>query len=381
MDESIIPYGKPFVDQDDIQAVVQVLKSDSLTQGQSGKVFEKALAEYCRSKFAVTFSSGTASLHAVYSCCGLDFGDQVIMSPMTFVATANALLYVGAEPVFVDIERDTGNIDPNLIEKSITSRTKAIVVVDYAGHPVDLSQIFEIAQKYDLLVIEDGCCGLGGEYMGKRIGSLSDLTIFSFHAVKNITTGEGGAVLTDHKEFYEKLCLFRSHGIIKNHQKSQVEGDWVQQMEILGYNYRISDIQSALGNSQLKKLDHFITKRRKIAQYYDQEFQSNPYFDCPIEKSYAKSSYHLYSIRLKDSCLSQKKEIFAKLRKLGLWVQVHYVPVYRHPYYEKLGYHQKDFPKTEDFYRREISLPLYPKMTDQDVSRCIDVIWKVFKSF
>jgi len=393
---SFIPYSRQLIDDADIEEVVRILKSDWLTQGSKVKEFEEALAAYCGAKYATVFSSGTAALHAAYFVTDINKGDEIITSPITFLSTANAALFLGAYPVFVDIEINTGSINPDLVERAITKKTKAVVPVDYAGHPADLEKIAEIAKKYNLLVIEDACHALGAEYKNRKIGSCkySDMTVFSFHPVKSITTGEGGAVLTNNKEYYEKLIMFRQHGVTKNPKKflnkslsftphtshlTPHANHWYYEMQFLGYNYRLTDIQCALGISQLKKLDKFIERRRQIVKIYKEAFENNDFFNLPVEKNYAKSSWHLYPIRLKDKYKDKKKEIFAKLREKGLGVQVHYIPVYWQPYYQKLGYKKGICPNAEDFYEREVSIPLYPKMSDEDIRYVIEKIFEVFK--
>ncbi len=369
MDDRFIPYGRQFIDEEDIKSVVEVLRSDFITQGSKIPEFEEKLASYCGAKHAVVFNSGTSALHGAYFALGLSKNDEFITTPITFVATANAGLYLGAKPIFVDVEPDTGNIDVNKIEEKITEKTKLISVVHYAGHPVDLEKVKLIADKYGLKVVEDACHALGAKYKGEKIGSCkySDATVFSFHPVKHITTGEGGAVLTNDKEVYEKLLMFRNHGITKDKNKflNKPQGDWYYEMQFLGYNYRMTDIQAALGISQLKKLDKFVEKRREIAKIYNEAFKNNPYFDIPVEKEYAFHSYHLYPVRLKDK--TKKKEIFNKLRQNGIGIQVHYIPVYLQPYYQNLGYKKGICPLAEDFYEREISLPIYPKMEHRDI--------------
>ena len=381
-----IPYSHQDINEEDINAISEVLRSDFITQGPKIREFEEALATYCGAKYAVVLSSGTAALHAAYFVCGISKEDEVITSPITFLATANAALFLGAKPIFVDIEPDTGNINPDLIEKSTTKKTKAIVPVDYAGHPVDLEKISNIAKSYNLLIIEDACHALGAQYKSEKIGNCkySDMTVFSFHPVKSITTGEGGAVLTNNEEYYKKLIMFRQHGITKNSSQftvynSQLIGDWYYEMQFLGYNYRLTDIQCALGISQLKKLDKFIERRRQIVEIYKEAFKNNDFFDLPVEKDYAKSSWHLYPIRLKNKYCNEKRGIFTKLREKGLGVQVHYIPVYWQPYYQKLGYRKGICPNAEDFYRREISIPLYPSMSDEDVEYVVNTILSTFK--
>ncbi|SNZ03788.1 UDP-4-amino-4,6-dideoxy-N-acetyl-beta-L-altrosamine transaminase [Persephonella hydrogeniphila] len=377
-----IPYGRQFIDEEDIKAVIKVLKSDYITQGPKISEFERKLADYCGAKYAVVFNSGTSALHGAYFSIGLTKGDEFITTPITFAATSNAGLYLGAKPIFVDIELETGNIDVSKIEEKTTKNTKAISVVHYAGHPVDMKNVKKIADKYNLKVVEDACHALGAKYENEKIGSCrySDVTVFSFHPVKHITTGEGGAVLTNDQDVYEKLLMFRNHGITKDKGRfvHKQEGEWYYEMQFLGYNYRMTDIQAALGISQLKKLDRFVERRREIAQLYNEAFRDNPFFDIPVEKEYASHSYHLYPIRLKDKYLKIKEKIFDNLRKLGIGVQVHYIPVYWHPYYEKLGYRKGICPEAEDFYKREISLPIYPAMSNKDIEY---VVKKVFKQF
>ena len=374
-----IPYGRQFIDQDDIDAVVETLKSPFLTQGPKVKEFEEALASYAGAKYAVVFNSGTSALHAAYFTLGLKKDDEFITTPISFIATSNAGLYLGAKPIFVDVEKDTGNIDISKIEEKITKKTKLISVVHYAGHSVDMKKVYEIAKKYNLKVVEDACHALGGEYENEKIGSCkySDATIFSFHPVKHITTGEGGAVLTNDRDVYEKLLMFRNHGITKKDFLNESEGDWYYEMQFLGFNYRMTDIGASLGLSQLKKLDYFIKKRREIADIYNKAFKDNPYFDLPVEKKYAKHAFHLYPIRLKNK--TKRREIFDKLRQNGFGVQVHYIPIYWQPYYQNLGYKKGLCKNAEEFYQREISLPIFPAMKKDDIDYVIKKVLKVFE--
>lgn len=365
---SFIPYSRQSVDEDDIKEVVAVLRSDYLTQGPKIMEFEIALASYCGAKYAVVFSSGTAALHGAYFAAGIGPGDEIITSPITFAATANAALYLGAKPVFADIDPETGNIDPELIERAITKKTKAVVPVHYAGHPANLDHLHDIARSRDLLVIEDACHALGASYKGRKIGALSDMTVFSFHPVKPITTGEGGAVLTGDRKFYERLLAFRSHGIVKGTAgfEENPHGNWYYEMQMLGYNYRLTDIQCALGLSQLKKIDAFIKRRKEIVLSYALAFKGNKWFDLPVMSGDAESSWHLYPIRFKGEFLARKALIFDRLRKAGLVVQVHYIPVYLHPYYKRLGYREGICPAAEQFYRRQLSIPVHQGMDGAD---------------
>jgi UDP-4-amino-4,6-dideoxy-N-acetyl-beta-L-altrosamine transaminase len=377
-----IPYGKQFIDEDDIQAVIEVLRSDFITQGPKIKEFEKKLAQKVGAKFAVVFNSGTSALHAAYYVAGLREGDEFLTSPITFCATANAGIFLGAKPIFVDVEAETGNINPELIRKNITKNTKLIVPVHYAGHPCNLEEIWKIAKENGLVIIEDACHALGAKYKGYSIGSCkySDMTVFSFHPVKHITTGEGGTVLTNNEKFYEKLLMFREHGITKDRRRflNKNEGDWYYEMQFLGFNYRMTDIQAALGISQLKKLDSFIRKRREIAKHYNEIFKGNTFFDLPVEKEYAFHAYHLYPIRIKNELTRLKKEIFRELRSMGLGVQVHYIPVYLHPFYRNLGYTPDHCPVANEFYKRELSLPIFPSLKIEELEKIKDKLFEAF---
>lgn len=377
--EKFIPYGHQLIGKEDIEEVVKVLKSDWLTQGPKVEEFEKTVAKYCGVKYGVAVSSGTAALHSAYSAAGLKSGDEVITTPLTFAATSNMMVACGAKPVFVDIESDTLNINPELIEELITPKTKAITTVDFAGHPCDYSKILKIAKKHNLLVIEDACHALGAEYKGERIGSFSDMTILSFHPVKHITTGEGGMVLTNNKNFYEKLKIFRHHGIIKKPEK----GRWYYEIEDIGYNYRLTDFQCALGLSQLKKIDRFIKRRREIVAFYNKAFRDIKGIITPVEKDYAKSSWHIYPIQVQGrptGCLRRK--MFEQLQKDGIGAQVHYIPLHLQPFYKKrFGYKKGDFPIAERYYGGAITLPLFPKMTNEDIKYIIQSIKKAIKIF
>ena len=366
----MIPYGRQWIDDGDIEAVINVLKSDWITQGPKIEEFEKKLAEYCGAKYAVAFNSGTSALLSAYWAVGLKEGDEFITTPITFVATANAGLWLRAKPVFVDVERDTGNMDTNKIEELITEKTKLIVPVHYAGHPVDMERVKALADKYNLKVVEDACHALGAKYKNSKIGSCkySDATVFSFHPVKHITTGEGGAVLTNNEEIYEKLLIFRNHGIVRNKK----EGEWYYECYYLGLNLRITDIQCALGISQLNKLNEFVGRRREIANIYNHHFGNIDLFETPVEKPYAYHSYHLYPIRLKNH--SRRGYIFNELRRKGLGVQVHYIPVYWHPVYRNMGYQKGLCLDAEAFYKSEISLPIYPYMGEKELNYVIEVV-------
>ncbi|CAN5167671.1 UDP-4-amino-4,6-dideoxy-N-acetyl-beta-L-altrosamine transaminase [soil metagenome] len=381
----IIPYSHQWITESDIKAVTKALRSDFLTQGPQILAFEKALANHAGTKYAVVVNSGTAALHAAYFACGLTKGDEFITSPLTFAATTNAGLYLQATPVFSDIEKTTGNIDVSLIEKKITKKTKLLVPIHFSGYPADMEGISRLAKKYGLYVIEDASQALGSTYQNIRIGNctFADMVVLSFHPVKHITTGEGGAILTNNTEFYEKLLIFRTHGITKDSTKFKhiADGEWYHEMQALGYNYRITDFQAALGIAQLKRITRVVKKRRAIAKMYDIAFKDNPYFDIVEEKNGYVSSYHLYPIRLKDSSKINKKELFSELRRKGLGVQVHHIPVYLHPYYQQLGYKKNDYPFSNEFYEREISIPLFPTMTQKEIQYVIKTLQTVLKNY
>lgn len=383
MKSKVIPYGRQTINNSDIQSVSQTLKSDYLTQGPKILEFEKLLAKHLNIKYAVVVNSGTSALHTAYFASGLKKNDEFITSSLTFAATSNAGLYLGAKPVFVDIEKSSGNIDAFQIKKNITNKTKLIVPIHYGGFPADLEKIFKIKKENKICVIEDACHALGSRYKNSQIGDCkySDMVVLSFHPVKHITTGEGGAILTNNKEYYEKMLMFRSHGITKETSKfiNNNDGDWYHEMQVLGYNYRLTDFQASLGISQLKRLKGFVKKRQKIAKYYDNYFHNNPYFDILLEEKNTSSAYHLYPILLKKNLVSHRKKIFNEMRKSNLWVQVHYIPVYRHPYYQSLGYKKGLCSRAENFYERNINIPIYPSMTQNDIKYSAKTIINIFE--
>ncbi len=378
-----LAYGKQSIDEDDINSVIKVLKSDFLTTGTAVDNFEKKIANYVGAKYAVAVSNGTAALHAACFSAGIEKGDEVILSPMTFAASANAILYCGGTPVFVDIDEKTYNIDPSKIQEKITSKTKAIIAVDFAGQSCDIDKIREIANKHNLITIEDGAHALGSEYKEQKVGSKSDMTCFSFHPVKPITTGEGGVITTNDEALYKKLLLFRSHGITRD--KNLLEenhGNWYYEQHFLGYNYRLTDIQCALGISQLNKLDKFINKRREIVKKYNEEFRSLKEIITPYEAEFSNSGWHIYVIQIISDLLKVgRKEIFDALRAENIGVNVHYVPVYYHPYYQKLGYEKGVCPIAEKIYENIITLPLFPSMNEKDVNEVIKAIEKVINAY
>lgn len=394
-----IPYGRQSIDDADIEAVVKVLKSDYLTTGPAVAAFEKKVADYVGAKYAVAVSNGTAALHVACLAAGIGEGDEVITTPITFAASANCVLYCGGTPVFADIDPDTYNISPEELEKKITSRTKAIIPVHYTGQPCDMDAILEIAQKHNLLVVEDGAHALGAAYKGKKIGSIADMTCFSFHPVKPVTTGEGGMIVTDNEELYRRLVLYRSHGITRDKDMMQqyeeqlqqssdpalqeaadmLRGDvidpggWYYQQLELGYNYRITDISCALGASQMDKLDRFLERRRQIAKKYDEAFADIPQIKTPWQKEGCQSGWHLYMIQTMER---SRREVFDGLRQAGIGVNVHYIPVYRHPYYQRNGYAGVHCLNAEAFYERAISLPIFPGLTGQQQDYVIEHVIK-----
>ena len=377
--ETLLPYGHQQIDNDDINAVIEVLRSDWITTGPKVAEFEEAFAAYVGSKYAVSFSSGTAALHGASFAAGLGPGDEAITTPMTFCATANCVLYQGAKPVFADVCPDTLNIDPDEVKRRINRHTKAVLPVDYAGHPADLQPILELASSHGLVVIEDACHALGAEYRGTRVGSISHMTVFSFHPVKHITTGEGGMVTTDDAKFARLLRMFRNHGIDSDARERQANGNWCYDMVALGYNYRLTDIGCALGISQLRKLETNLARRRQIANQYTAAFQEIPGVVPPTVRPGVNPAWHLYPIRLDLAKVRVgRSEIFRALRAAGLGVNVHYIPVHLHSYYrEKFDYRGGEYPVAESVYQQLISLPMFHAMTDQDLCEVINTVREV----
>lgn len=376
-----IPYGHQYIDKEDIESVLKVLRSDWLTQGPMVEKFERVVADYCGAKYAVAVSNGTAALHIACLAAGIKKDDEVITSPITFVASANCIVYCGGKPVFADVQADIPNIDPKEIEKKITKKAKAIIPVHYSGHPCDMREIHQIANKNKLTVIEDGAHALGAEYSGSKIGSCrySDMTTFSFHPVKHITTGEGGMVTTNSRRLYERLLLFRNHGITKNRKKiKKCDEPWYYEQQVLGYNYRITDFQCALGISQLQKLNKFIKKRRKIVKIYNKRLSELKGVDLPIEKNYVSSAWHLYYIRIKAA--KMRRAVFEKLTNSGIGCQVHYIPVYLQPYYKKHGYMRGLCPNAEKFYRSEITIPLFQGMSSMTITKIVGALVKILSN-
>jgi UDP-4-amino-4,6-dideoxy-N-acetyl-beta-L-altrosamine transaminase len=376
-----LPYGRQRIEEADIQAVVDVLRSDMITTGPKVAEFEEAVAGYVGARYAVAFSSGTAALHGAAFAAGLGPGDEAITTPLTFCATANCVLYMGAKPVFADVEPDTMNLDPEQVAQRITSATKAILPVHYAGHPAAMEEITTLAHRAGLVVIEDAAHALGAEYNGTKIGSLSDMTMFSFHPVKHLTTGEGGLVTTENEDYYRLLKRFRNHGIDleARERQGQPNGDWFYEMRDLGYNYRLSDIACALGISQLPRLADNISWRREIAARYMDTLQDCPGIVLPIERPGVKCAWHLFPIRLDLNQINvRRKEIFQALRGENIGVNVHYIPVHLHPYYrERFGYEGGEYPVAEKAYDSMITLPLFHSMSDHDVEDVVRAVRRV----
>ncbi len=369
-DAPYLPYGRQSIDEDDIAAVVEVLRSDFITTGPAVRRFEQALCEYVGVRRAVAVSSGTSALHAAYFAAGLGPGDQIITSPLTFVATANAALYLGASVRFVDVEPDTGTIDPARIEAAITDQTRLIVPVDFAGHPADYDEVGRIARSHGLTVVADAAHSLGAVFRGRRVGTLADISVTSFHPVKAITTAEGGAVFTEDAELADRAERFRSHGVIRDAAHQDREGPWWNEMHDLGFNYRLSDVHCALGLSQHRKLDRFIARRRQIADIYARALAGVDGLELPVVRDGVEPAWHLYVVRVVEPSL--RRPLVEALHGAGVGVQVHYIPVHYHPYYQKLGHRRDTCPIAEDFYARALSLPIFPAMTDDDVHRVVD---------
>ncbi len=372
-----IPYGKHCIEDDDIKAVTEALKKNYIATGPGIDEFEQKFAHYVGAKYAVAVSSGTAALHACCFAIEVSKGDEVITTPITFAASANCVLYCGGTPVFADIDPRTYNIDPDEIERKITKATKAIIPVHFTGQPCDMDVIHDIAERHHLFVIEDAAHATGAEYKGKKIGSLSDMTIFSFHPVKHMTTGEGGMVTTNNEELYKKLKAFRAYCITKDKEllEDKEDGPWHYEMQGLGYNYRISDVMCALGCSQLNKIDKFVKKRQEIARKYNEEMKDFGHITLPFQADGCVSSWHLYTILLENE--EKRKEAYIRLRESGIGVDVHYLPVYRHPYYRHNGYADVYCKNAEEVYSRIISIPIFYKLTNDEQSYVIEQISKL----
>lgn len=379
----LLPYGRQSIDDADVNAVVQVLRSSHLTCGPAVGAFEERFAAVVGSQHAVAVSSGTAALHAAYHALGIGPGDEVLVPAITFAATANAVLYTGANPIFCDVDRDTLLIDPKSAESRITKKTKAIAPVDYAGQPCDYAEQRALADSHGLSLIEDACHSLGGSYQGKKVGSFADCTAFSFHPVKMITTGEGGMVTTNDSETARRLRQFRSHGISTSFQDREKSTTYEYEMTDLGFNYRLTDIQCALGMSQLCKLDEWTNRRRELALRYDEALKSSKMFSPLETKAQRVHGRHLYVIRIKlETCSVDRLTLFRALRAEGIAVNVHYAPVHLHPYYRnRLGTEAGLCPVAEYEARRIFSIPIFPAMTNEDLDDVLHALNKVELAF
>ena len=391
----MIPYGKQTISEEDIQSVVETLKSDFITTGPKINEFEEAVAKFADAKFAIAVSNGTAALHCAMYAIDIQPGDEVIVTPMTFVASSNCILYQGGTPVFADVLPDSLLIDPADVAKKITDKTKAIIVVDYAGQPCDYDALRDICNKHSLFLISDACHAIGSSYKGRPTGSIADITCFSFHPVKHITTGEGGMCVTNSAEFAEKIRMFRGHGITTDFRQREEKGGHFYEMVDLGFNYRITDFQCALGISQLKKLPEWIKRRQEIAKQYDDAF-ANIAEITPLRNAQDLSNaYHLYVIKLANNL--DRDVIFRELRENGIGVNVHYIPVHMHPYYQKRSAKMlkcsstksktselqnsrtpglPHCPVAEDVYKHIISIPMFPAMTTNDVKKVLKEVEK-----
>jgi len=381
--KTLLPYGRHSLGEDDVEAVIEVLRSDWLTTGPKVSEFEEAFAARVGAKYAVSFSSGTAALHGAVHAAGLSAGDEAITTPLSFVATANAVLYEQGRPVFADIRADTLNLDPERVAEKIGPRTKAILPVDYAGQPCDLGAFGALAAQNGLVVIEDASHALGATYSGREVGSVADLTTFSFHPVKHVAAGEGGMVSTNHAKYADSLRRFRNHGIDVDARQREATGNWFYQVLELGANYRLSDIACALGLSQLRKLDSNLSRRRAIATRYTEAFEKIPSLRPLLIGDQVESVWHLYPVLLDLNRLAAgRAEIFRALRAENIGVNVHYIPIHLHRYYvERFGGHRGEFPIAEDAYERLISLPMFHAMTDGDVEDVIAATEKVMVAY
>ena len=378
-------YGRQWIEEDDIQAVTDVLHSDYITCGPKVDELERTLCEYTGAKYAVAVNSGTSALHCACIAAGVGPGDEVITTPITFAASANCALYCGAKPVFADIDPETYNIDPESIKAHITERTKAVVAVDFTGQAVEIDKIREICREHGLIFIEDAAHSIATKYNGQQVGALADMTCFSFHPVKTVTGGEGGAILTNDENLYKKLVLAHTHGITHDTQLMEDaphEGPWYYEQISLGYNYRLTDFQAALITSQLGKIEMFKKRRQEIVKRYNEEFSKLPELFVQKEIPQSDTCRHLYVIQLKlDKLTCTRREFFDAMSAENVQCQIHYIPVYWFPYYQHLGYEKGLCPKAEDVYKGIMSIPLYPKMSDQDVEDVIHAVKKVIANY
>jgi len=379
----MIPYGRQSIDEEDIQAVVEVLRSEWLTTGPKVDEFEQVFADFVAASAGVAVSSGTAALHAAIYALGIGQGDEVIVPAMTFAATANCVVFQGGTPIFCDVDSDTLLLDPALIESKLTSRTKAIIAVDYAGQPCDYDNIRSICEAHGLSLVADACHSLGARFKGRPVGSLADLNVFSFHPVKHITTGEGGMITTDDPLFVRRMKIFRNHGITADHRQREQQGSWIYEMVDLGYNYRITDFQCALGITQLRKLSRWLSRRQEIAKRYDTAFAESEAVKPLQSREESTHAYHLYVLRLEPAHLRiNRDQVFSSLRAQGIGVNVHYIPVHLHPFYQqRFGTGVGMCPVAEAAYEQIISLPIFPNMSDREIDEVIATVFKITREF
>lgn len=379
-----IYYGHQYIDEADVAAVADVLRNGDLTCGPKITELEKRLCELTGAKYAVAVSNGTAALHIACQAAGVTAGDEVITTPITFAASANCALYCGAMPVFADINEKTYNIDPASVAEKMSEKTKAVVAVDYTGQAAELAPLLKLCRENGVVLIEDAAHSIGTKYDGKPVGSIADLTTFSFHPVKTVTGGEGGAVLTNNAEYYKKLLLYRSHGITRDESllEKEKEGAWYYEQVALGMNYRMTDMQAALIISQLDKLERFRERRSRIVARYNEAFAEMPEITVQEEIPESDTTRHLYILRIKPEMLTvNRRQFFDAMAAENICCNVHYIPVYYHPYYEKLGYRKGFCPKAEKLYEEIMSLPLYYAMTEQDVEDVIHAVRKVVENY
>ncbi|MCX6113053.1 MAG: UDP-4-amino-4,6-dideoxy-N-acetyl-beta-L-altrosamine transaminase [Proteobacteria bacterium] len=375
---NFIPYGRQYIDDTDIEAVVKALRSDYLTQGPAVDEFEKSICEYTGAKYCVAVCNGTAALHLAVKALDVQSGLEGITTTNTFVASSNCLVYNNLRPVFADIDERTYNIDPVEVEKKITSKTKIIIPVHFAGQTANMEKIFKFSKNKDIHIIEDASHAIGSKYKcGTRVGSCkySDMTVFSFHPVKTITTGEGGAITTNNEKLYKKLRILRTHGITKQNM-SKNPGPWYYEMQDLGFNYRLTDLQALLGTSQMRKIDLFIKRRREIIDFYNNIFKGLDWLITPYQEEGVFSALHLYVLKIDFNKIEKtRKQVMEELKEKNIGTQVHYIPVHTQPYYVKtFGYKQGDYPNAEKYYEQALSIPLYPKMTEEEVEWVVDNI-------
>lgn len=371
-----LPYGRQSIDQSDIDEVIGVLKSDFLTTGPKVKDFEKALADQCQARYAVAVSSGTAALHLAYAAAGLGPGDEIITSPLTFAATANAALMVGANVKFCDVDPVSMNLDAQQVKNHIHEKTKVIAPIDFAGLAADMESFRKLAAPHNIILVEDAAHALGALKNGQAVGSIADMTTFSFHPVKTITTGEGGAITTNSQELYETICNLRNHHMVRDHKKVEIENPppWHYEIQSIGYNYRLTDIQAALGLSQLKRLPAFLRKRRDIASYYIEQLGTDPRLIMPPVENHQEHGWHLFVLRLSDKTF--RRALVEELHRQGILAQVHYIPVNAQPLYRKLGAKPEDTPIAYEIYEQSLSIPCYPALTEQEMQYVVETILK-----